>query len=115
MPSYLNKIIRNRTLAIHELDPNHPSYIVINNQSNANNLMNTADIIGIINYPIWLYELNHRVIRNVYNANTEAYDKILEGKLLLPIVQIFDWEFYYRKKGIKLKNCPPKSFFLTNF
>ena len=107
MPSCLNIIVRNRTLKIHELDPNHPSLIVIGNLSDVNGLMNATDIMGIMNYPIGLYELNHRLIRNVYDANTEAYDKILEGKPLLPVIQIFDWEFYYRKTGIKLPNCPP--------
>ena len=105
--SCYNKFLRNKTLTIHELDPNHPSYTVLGNESDVNNLMNTTDIMGLMNYPIGLYELNKRVIRNVYDANVEAYDKILEGKLLLPVIQIFDWAYYYNRRGYNLKYAPP--------
>ena len=30
---------------------------------------------------------------------TETYDKILEGKLMLAVIQIFDWAIYYWPSG----------------
>ena len=107
-PPCFNRNLRNRTLAIHELDPNHPTLTVIGNRSDATDLLNTTDILGTCNYPIGLYELYHnRVIRNVYDALTETYDRVLEGKLMMAVIQIFDWAIYYWNSGKKFNSTTP--------
>ena len=49
IPYVFNKVFRNRTLSIHEMDPNHPTYTVTNYPSEFNFLMNTSDILGFTN------------------------------------------------------------------
>jgi len=38
---------------------------------------------------------------------TETYDKILEGKLMLAVIQIFDWAIYYWPSGQNFNSTPP--------
>lgn len=107
-PPCFNRNLRNRTLKIHELDPNHPTLTVIGNHSDATELLNTTDILGTCNYPIGLYQLYHnRVIRNVYDVLTDTCDRILEGKLMMTAIQIFDWAIYYWRSGKEFNSTTP--------
>ena len=81
LPYCLNKNLRNRTLSIHELDPNHPSYTVLYIPKEVNQLMNTTDIMGIDSYPI-----GRSPIRSVYDSNEETYNNILKVKPMIPVV-----------------------------
>ena len=47
IPYFFNKYLRNRTLSIHQIDQNHPSFTVIFTPGETNPLMNTTDIMGI--------------------------------------------------------------------
>ena len=69
-----------------------------------NLLMNTIDIIGIDNYPI-----GESSIRNVYKSNEITYNNILESKPMIPVIQIFDWAYYYwnQKGQPDFKSSPP--------
>ena len=82
--------MRNRTLSIHNIDPNHPSYTITNFPSEFNFLMNTSDIFGLDKYPIGIYP-----IRYIHNFNEGTNYQILESKPMIPVVQIFDWAFFY--------------------
>ena len=70
--SCFHEVLRNRTLTIHELDKDHPSYTVTNRSFDANYLSNTTDMIGLDKYPIGL-----NPIRKVYESNRETFDNIL--------------------------------------
>jgi len=45
--SCFNKNLRNRTLTIHEIGPNHPSLTVICKKGDVELLINTTDIMGL--------------------------------------------------------------------
>ena len=49
--------------------------------------------MGFDEYPVGLYY--NGKIRTVDEKMSEAYDKVLEGKLFLPVIQIFDWAAYF--------------------
>ena len=83
-----NQFLRNRTLTIHQLDPNHPTFSTVYSPGEVNQLMNTTDIMSLYCYPI-----GRDPIRRVNNNNGEANREILEAKLLISIIQIFDWGF----------------------
>ena len=92
IPDCFNKNLRNRTLTIHDIDPNHPSFSVLCVVSEVNQLLNTTDIMGFDVYPIGF---PGKDIRNVYDDQNETYNEILKSKPMWPVVQIFDW-FRYR-------------------
>jgi hypothetical protein len=56
-------------------------------------VINTTDIMGFDEYPVGLYQNGQ--IRTVDKTMSETYDKVLEGKLFLPVIQIFDWAAYF--------------------
>ena len=100
---YFNKYLRNRTLTIHEIDPNHPSYTVIFSRGEVNYLMNTTDIMGLDHYPIGRFS-----IRNVNYYFTDAYKELLEAKPFIPVVQIFDWAaVFWRRQRPDFQPRPP--------
>ena len=78
IPYFFNKYLRNRTLSIHQIDPNHPSFTVIFTPGETNPLMNTTDIMGLDNYPI-----GRSQIRSVNYAMDNAYKEILQAKLFI--------------------------------
>ena len=87
-PSNFNKEIGNISLTIHELDPHHPSYSVLQPYGEMPFLLNTTDIMGVDTYPVGI-----RAIRQVHDlTNTEAENTL--GKPMIPVVQIFDWSVY---------------------
>ena len=88
-----NQHIRNGTLTIHDLDPNHPSFIVINDTNDIEPLMNATDIVGTDKYPIGNHYYPFRYSFELHNS---AYKSIIKSKPLWPIIQIFDW-YIYRK------------------
>ena len=92
IPDCFNKNLRNRTLTIHDIDPNHPSFSVLCVVNEVNQLLNTTDIMGFDVYPIGF---PRKDIRNVYDDQNETYNEILKSKPMWPVVQIFDW-FRYR-------------------
>ena len=98
-----NKNLRNRTLTIHDLDPDHPPLSVLDKPGDVPLLLNTTDIMGLDNYPIGY---PGRKIRDVYKAQNETYNNMLKTKPFWPVVQIFDW-FYYRGDNPEYKPCPP--------
>ena len=87
IPSIYNKFLRNITLLIHELDPNHPSYTVTNYATDFHLLMNTSDILGVDKYPIGPL----LPIRYVYDLNEQANYHMLESKPMIPVCQIYDY------------------------
>ena len=91
MPYCYNKFLRNRTLSIHQLDPNHPSLSVLYLPGDFYPLMNTTDLMGLDNYPI-----GRDKIRDILYYNDDAYKEILGTKLFISVIQIFDWAFLYR-------------------
>ena len=102
-PFCLNRNLRNRTLSIHELDPNYPSYSVLCYPQEVNQLMNSTDIMGLDMYPIGVSS-----IKKVYEYNEIAYNQILESKPMIPVVQIFDWAYYYWNRGqTDFESSPP--------
>ena len=102
-PFCLNRNLRNRTLSIHELDPNHPSYSVLCYPQEVNQLMNSTDIMGLDMYPIGVSS-----IKKVYEYNEITYNQILESKPMIPVVQIFDWAYYYWNRGqTDFESSPP--------
>ena len=101
--SCFNRNIRNRTLTIHELDPNHPTYTVIGYVKHTNGLMNATDSIGMDKYPIGTDEM-----RTVYDYNSGVYQEILKGKFMLPVIQICDLAIYFWNKGnFSFNSAPP--------
>ena len=102
IPYYFNKNLRNRTLTIHEIDPNHPSLTVLCQENHVPLLLNTTDIMGLDNYPIGY---PGKLIRNVYDAQTETFNGLLKSKPMWPVIQIFDW--YWYKSDLEWEPCPP--------
>jgi len=100
--SCFNKNLRNRTLTIHEIDPNHPSLTVICKRDDVEPLINTTDIMGIDVYPIGF---PRKTIRDVYEIHNGTYNKLLRTKPMWPVVQIFDWYWYFGNEGFE--SCPP--------
>ena len=96
-----NKDLRNRTLTIHELDPNHPSVSVIWNTADSYDLMNTTDVLGLDIYPI-----PDTPIRRVHDKHVAIKDNTLGAKPLWNVVQLMDWDSYptHDSKG---NNRPP--------
>ena len=101
-PACFHKNLRNRTLTIHELDPNHPTYTVTAHINHTNGLMNTTDFIGMDQYPIGSSEM-----RTVYDYNIGVNKEILNGKFMLPVIQIFDRAYYYWNRNIEFNSTPP--------
>ena len=104
MPFCYNKFLRNRTLSVHQLDPNHPSFTVLCYPGETNQLINTTDIMGFDNYPIGRAE-----IRDVLYFNDDAYKETLKSKPYIPVIQIFDWahSFWNKRQSPDFKSCPP--------
>ena len=96
--SFYHKDIRNMTLTIHELDPNHPSYSVIMPFGEMPTLLNTTDLFGVDNYPIGGGE-----IREITDLNGKESEEPL-GKPYIPMMQIFDWHI---SNGTKSGNLTP--------
>ena len=96
--SFYHKDIRNMTLTIHELDPNHPSYSVIMPFGEIPTLLNTTDLFGVDNYPIGGGE-----IREITDLNGKESEEPL-GKPYIPMMQIFDWHI---SNGTKSGNLTP--------
>ena len=97
-----NKHIRNWTLTIHELDPDHPSIITINSTYDAEPLMNATDIMQTDKYPIG----NHYYpFREAFDLHNSTYKSIIKSKPLRPVIQIFDW--YIHRKNMGYKVHPP--------
>ena len=103
IPYFFNKYLRNRTLTIHQLDPNHPSFTVLYTPGEVNPFMNTTDIMGLDTYPIGRFK-----IRNVNYYYSDSYKEILEAKPFFPVVQIFDWAcVLWTKEQPDFKPFPP--------
>ena len=91
IPPCFNKFLRNRTLSIHKIDPNHPSLTITYLPGEMNPLINTKDIMGLDDYPI-----GRGNIRDINYYTEDAYKEILEAKLFISIIQTFDWAFLNR-------------------
>ena len=89
MPKCFNEHIRNRTLTIHELDPDHPTTTVTNRGKYSQDFINTTDVFGMDCYPIG-YQNNTENI-NCYDLHNEVYNGLLKTKPMWPVPQIFDW------------------------
>ena len=100
MPECFNENLRNRTLTIHELDPDHPTISVANGESQY--FMNTTDEFGGDCYPIG-YKNNTENI-NCYNHYNKGYNGLLKSKQMWAVPQLFDWTAV-AKAGVKTR--PP--------
>ena len=90
MPECLSEHIRNRTLTIHELDPDHPTISVTNKRNlKPKSFINTTDVFGVDCYPIGYDNITEPI--NCYDRHKEAYDGLLKSKPMWPVPQIFDW------------------------
>lgn len=89
MPKCFVEHIRNRTLTIHELDPDHPTVSVTNKGKLCPELLNTTDVLGTDCYPIG-YNNNTEPI-DCYYLHNRTYNILLKSKPMWPVPQIFDW------------------------
>ena len=88
--SFYHEDLRNITLTVHELDPNHPTASIIMPFGEMSTLLNTTDIAGNDNYPLTGSE-----IRLITDMNTKACEEPI-GKPKLPMIQIVDLNIYYK-------------------
>ena len=88
-PECFNEHLRNRTLTIHELDPDHPTISVENKGKRSPSFINTTDVYGVDCYPIGYNNYSENV--NCYYRHSEAYNDILKTKPMWSVPQIFDW------------------------
>ena len=88
MPECFIEHIRNRTLIIHELDPDHPA-IIVTNKRNSQPFANTTDVFGEDCYPIKYKNRTDSV--KCYDVHNDAYNGLLKSKPIWPVPQIFDW------------------------
>ena len=104
--SYYHEDIRNVSLTVHELDPNHPTYSVIMGFREMPTLLNISDMFGLDPYPI-----GGKEIREVTNTiGSECEEPI--GKPNIPCIQIFDW--YALNSNSSGKPNPPTLQEMTN-
>ena len=89
IPECFNEHIRNRTLTIHELDPDHPTVSIENKRKHSNTFINTTDVYGMDCYPIGLYNKTEDI--NCYEGHNKVYNDLLKTKAMWPVPQIFDW------------------------
>ena len=88
-PPSVNKYFRNRTLTIHGLDPNHPTYTALCVLEDIRDFINTTDILSLDKYPIGISK-----IRDVFDYQNKTFYYLLETRPSWPIVQLFDWLRY---------------------
>ena len=88
MPECFIEHIRNRTLTIHELDPDHPT-VTVTNKRNSQPFINTTDVYGEDCYPIGYNNKTESI--NCYDIHNNAYNGLLKSKPMWPVPQIFDW------------------------
>ena len=88
MPECFIGHLRNRTLTIHELDPDHPS-VTVTNRRYLQPFTNTTDVFGEDCYPIGYSNRTESV--NCYDIHNNAYNDLLKSKPMWPVPQIFDW------------------------
>ena len=89
MPECFIDHIRNRTLTIHELDPDHPTVSVSNTRKHPKEFLNTTDVFGMDCYPIGYNNKTESV--NCFKFHNETYNQLLKSKPMWPVPQIFDW------------------------
>ena len=89
MPECFIDHIRNRTLIIHELDPDHPTISVSNRRIRPKEFINTTDVFGMDYYPIG-YNNNTESV-NCFWLHNDTYNQLLKSKPMWPVPQIFDW------------------------
>ena len=109
IPHCFNKYLRNRTLTIHELDPEHPTLSVLYHRSDFYNLMNSSDIMGFDQYVI--DNQVNQPIRNVYDRAILKYNNMLEAKPFWSVIQIFDQAYEewkeWGKNNTEYESNPP--------
>ena len=99
-PECFNENLRNRTLTIHELDPDHPTISVENNRKRSPSFINTTDVYGVDCYPIG--DGNNTENVNYYHRHSRAYNDLLKTKPMWSVPQIFDWTAI-KKLGFKAR------------
>ena len=82
-----NEHLRNRTLTIHELDPDHPT-VTVTNRANSKELMNTTDVFGVDCYLVGYINLTDDL--NCYQYHYLVNNRLLKSKPMWPVPQIFD-------------------------
>ena len=102
IPACFNTDLRNHTLTIRELDPNHPTYSVIIAFNDAIDLINTTDTLQMDIYPIDIFK-----IKRVYEMQKKTRDNTLHVKAQWPVVQIMDWESYVKDNPSYEGQRPP--------
>ena len=98
IPEKFNKYLRNITLAIHELDPNHPSATVICYVNEIKTFINTTDLLSLDKYP-----LNQSPIRTVFEQESQAFNDLLYSRPSWPVIQIYDQKQHKKE----LESYPP--------
>ena len=89
--SFNHEYLRNITLTVHELDPNHPTTSLALPLGETSILLNTSDILGVDNYPV-----KGGKIRDITEMNAKECEEPL-GKPNLRWTQIIDLNIYYRR------------------
>ena len=77
MRECFNEHIRNQTLTVHELDPDHP-IVTVTNKKNTQAFINTTDVFGMDCYRIGTIEKTENL--NCYETHNDAYNGLLKSK-----------------------------------
>ena len=88
LPECFNEYIRNKTLMIHELDPDHPTVSTETTRKHSQSFINTTDVYGIDCYPIGVNNSTENV--NCYRFYNLVYNDVLKSKPMWPVGQIYD-------------------------
>jgi len=91
------KFLRNITLTIRDLDPNHVTYAAVNQRFKLNSLKEGMDAVGIDCYPLQHYDDLHAI----YIMSIQARARTCNARARWDIPQIFDWDVYNASYGGK--------------
>ena len=100
MPECFYEHLWNRTLAIHELDPDYPTIYVLIGESQY--FINSTDELGGDCYPIG--HKNNTENINCYNHYNKGYNGLLKSKPMWAVPQLFDWSVSTKEV---IKALPP--------
>ena len=96
----LTRNLREITLTIREYDPNHISWIAINQRLYLGKFKEAFDVVGLDCYPLQYYE----ALEDIYVVTMQGRKLMINNKPQWDIPQIFDWE---RMDSTRTNEFPP--------
>lgn len=90
---YRIKSLREVTLTIRELDPDHVTWPAINNRLELRKYKEMFDVVGIDCYPVQHYDDLHAI----WVMARQSRSRMINNRAMWNIPQIFDWTVYDRK------------------